>query len=395
MSERLGGACRLKPASRSIGETHGQGKLYVGNAPIVGRRHGAAGTVRRLGPARLALPRYKLVTPLALPGWSGVSYDRSIPRPRTARIPRKELAMNTSLVGLVKIGAVVFSATLAALFVYDRATGGAFYRRLTEPTATVDATPVATYETAPGPRPADEAGAPRILFSGSKSDSGHTMVAGGTLELQANSPGPTRPSVYAPGAYQGAPSDPGPPTILMSGSKSYLPTPGPALGPPPANANPAAAADSPPNQIFYTTKSGPIFYEPAPAQPAPPQPNVNPYDGSNGYSAPQVTPAPRSPYPNAPPYANSPAYVNVPLTPADAGGPSRPNAPPATSPTNPPRPSTIMMGTKSAAVFLPPTGQAAPQAGPTYPPPPYQGQTAGPPVGQPAYQPAANGKAQR
>jgi hypothetical protein len=204
--------------------------------------------------------------------------------------------MNTNLVGLAKIGAVVFSSALAALFVYDRATGGAFYRRMTEPPpAAAGFAPVSAPRTPLGGGQASDT-PQQILLSGSKSGDMSFTVAGGTLEIQPDRPNPPSPaqSVYPPG-INNAPHAAEPPTILMSGSKSLFVPP------------PSAAA-----------------------------PNTPPY-------APSVPPA------KSPPYANSPAYANVPLMPDDPGGP-----PKAAAPVNPSRPSTLMMGTKSAPVFSPP-----------------------------------------
>jgi autotransporter-associated beta strand protein len=292
--------------------------------------------------------------------------------------------MNTSLSALAKIGAVVFSSALAALFVYDRATGGAFYRRLTDPSAAaVDATRVSTSDSpsteAAASDPASGAEPPRILFSGSKSYSGGTQIAGGTLEVQSHAPSPNGPSIYPPGASPYGVNLPGantsdalPPTVLMSGSKSLLVAP---------------------------------VQQSSPARPVPAAPT---------YSQPTYSPAP-----NPPPYANSPAYANVPLTADEPGGPARktsaPNlpyqhAPPGYVPPNagsngPPnmptaapagapaaaseRPGTLMMGTKSAPVFSPPTQQSPPQTAPS------QTQQAAPsqprfvPKGRPALPPRA------
>jgi len=223
--------------------------------------------------------------------------------------------MNPNSVGLAKIAAVVFSSTLAAVFVYDQTTGGAFSRRLTAPDAVAPAVqPVSDSQPVAGTEAASEA--PTILFSGSKSYSGRTTVVPDGLSSGAESP------QHAPHVISASPNL-ARPTTLMSGSKTLLIAPVQAAVPTPAANYP---------------------------------PTAGPYLPTQAESI------------NAP---SQPAYVARP-----------PSA--SASPAAPSRPTRIMMGTKSAPVFMPPMQQSAPYAGPALPP-------ASQPQMQTARPPAANG----
>jgi hypothetical protein len=267
--------------------------------------------------------------------------------------------MNPGNVGLVKIAAVVFSSTLAAVFVYDRATGGAFYGRLTTPSPNADAI---VAPPAGSPSENSDASAPAMLMSGSKR--GDITTYGSVVSRAESIQEPGRP---APG---GVPEY-APPTILLSGSKSdaigmtiaagtlQLTSPGNTAQSTPQIPN--ANHNRPPPMLMSGSKTFILAPLPAPVANAP-------QSAGNNNARPQpagVAPAPNpSPPPAAPPSAAQSSAAQSSATPS--------------------RPNTIMMGTKSAPVFTLPMQQSALVPGPTHP-------SGSQPQMQTARQPAANG----